>query len=220
MNTENNKNRVKLECPNVKVFWFDRTNILKEIYRKNQIIKNSQFDVIYSVSFGLRNFAYKMFNSKKFVSILEHSELQSAVAMENKKRIRWLLNLILEKLSLLLFSGHICTSRYLYNNLNKERKKIISLYSIYAYSSDLKDTNLKSVTQTLKDYKDKKVLCYMGTLAKNYGIFDVVSAIKKLQKTYTNFILLIIGSGKDKEKLLQVINSENWNSYFDCKLCT
>jgi hypothetical protein len=46
MNTENNKNRVKLECPNVKVFWFDRTNILKEIYRKNQIIKNSQFDVI------------------------------------------------------------------------------------------------------------------------------------------------------------------------------
>tara|TARA_Y100000389_G_scaffold112774_1_gene109899 strand:- start:4560 stop:5678 length:1119 start_codon:yes stop_codon:yes gene_type:complete len=215
MNTENNKKRVKLECPNVKIFWFDRTNVLNEIYKKNQIIKNYQFDVIYSVSFGLRNFAYKMFNSKKFVSILEHSELQSAVAIQNNKRIRWLLNLIFEKLSLLLFSGHICTSRYLYNNLNKQRKKIISLYSIYAYSSDLISINDQLSNKLLKVYKDKKVLCYMGTLTENYGIFDVVSAIKKLQKTYTNFILLIIGSGKDKEKLLQVINRENLQNYVD-----
>lgn len=213
MNTENNKNRVKLECPNVKVFWFDRTNVLNEIYRKNQIIKNCQFDVIYSISFGLRNFAYKMFNSKKFVSILEHSELQSAI--QKTKRIRWLFNLILERLSLSLFSGHICTSRYLYNKLNKKRKKIISLYSVYAYSSDLVCINDQLSNKLLKDYRDKKVLCYMGTLVENYGIFDVVTAIKQLKKTYTNFILLIIGKGKDKEKLLQVINRENLQDYVD-----
>ncbi len=38
-----------------------------------------------------------MFNSKKFVSILEHSELQSAI--QKTKRIRWLFNLILEMIA-------------------------------------------------------------------------------------------------------------------------
>ena len=213
MNTENNKNRVKLECPNIKVFWFDKTNMIKEIFRKNQIIKNGQFDIIYCVSFGLRNFAYKMFDNKKFVSILEHSELQSAVVIQNKKIVRWLLNLILDKISLLLFSGHICTSKYLYNKFNKEKKKIVSLYSIYAYSSDLISINDHLSNKLLKKFKNKKVLCYMGTLIENYGILDVVSAIKKLKKTHTNFILLIIGSGKDKEKMLQIINRENLDNY-------
>ena len=211
MDTENNRSRVKLECPNVKVFWFDSTSVLSEINKKNKIIRDHQFDVIYVVSFGIRNFTYKMFNKKRFVSILEHSELPSSIV--NSKKIRWVTNLILEKLSLFMFSGHVCNSKYLYNELNRINKKIISLYSTYAYSSDLININNELSNNLSKMFKDKKVLCYMGTLVENYGILDIIRAIKELKKTHSNFILLVIGGGKDKAKMLQVIDRENLQKY-------
>ena len=54
---------------------------------------------------GLGTLYIKCLNKKVFVSILEHSELPSSIPSSN--RVRWMSNLILEKISLLFFSGHV-----------------------------------------------------------------------------------------------------------------
>lgn len=213
IDTKNNRDRVKLECPHIEVIWCPATNFLKEIFIKNDIISNNGFEFIYVISFGIRNFVYKMFNKKVFVSILEHSELPSSIPSSN--RVRWMSNLILEKISLLFFSGHVCNSKYLFNEFNRRNKGIKSLYSTYAYSSDLVRINYNLSKKLSKKYEGKKVVCYMGTLVENYGILDIINEINHLKSINPNFILLIIGGGKDKEKMLTHIDKKGLSQYVD-----
>jgi glycosyltransferase involved in cell wall biosynthesis len=64
-----------------------------------------------------------------------------------------------------------------------------------------------------KQIKGRKVITYMGTLVRNYGIFEIIKAVEQLTKKYNNFLLVVIGGGVDKDFMLSEIRSKNLDNY-------
>jgi glycosyltransferase involved in cell wall biosynthesis len=215
LDTINNRARVKLECPEANILWFSQSNMLLEVMQKNRLIKKLNPDLVYVSTFGFRNFILDIL-SKRRIYVVEHSELGSS--FKDSTLLKRSSVLMLEYVSVLLFSGHIVASMYLKKHYENHsiapfigKRKI--LYSPYAYSTQLNKVDVELSNLLKKQIKGRKVITYMGTLVRNYGIFEIIKAVEQLTKKYNNFLLVVIGGGVDKDFMLSEIRSKNLDNY-------
>ncbi len=215
LDTINNRARVKLECPEANILWFSQSNMLLEVMQKNRLIKKLNPDLVYVSTFGFRNFILDIL-SKRRIYVVEHSELGSS--FKDSTLLKRSSVLMLEYISILLFSGHIVASMYLKKHYESHgiapflgKRKI--LYSPYAYSTQLNKVDVELSNLLKKQIKGRKVITYMGTLVRNYGIFEIIKAVEQLTKKYNNFLLVVIGGGVDKDFMLSEIRSKNLDNY-------
>lgn len=233
LDCEKNRTRFALECPEAAILYFAAGNVKREIAQKKELVKSWQPDVVYICAFVSRNFIHKknIKTGKKTLFVIEHSELPSAI-----KTTIWYKKIIaycLEWSTVFLFDGQILASRYLENLFKNKLKKIGRkqplLYSPYAYHREVLLSEPFLLDKLQKQYENKKVILYMGTLSINYGFLDILKAAEILNEIRNDFVILIMGAGQHKEmakkyvaennltdfvKLLGYIPEEELSSYF------
>lgn len=214
--TPNNRHRLLLECPEAEPLWFKSGSVINEVKQKRKLIKQYKPDLVYVCAFGFRNWVNFWPISKKPVYVIEHSELRSKI--DSSPLLRRKLDQLLEYTSLFLFQGSIMASRYLQATFFKRASYLCShkpvLYSPYAYSKHVL-LNQPLIIEKLKEkYSNKKIILYMGTLASNYGIFDMLKEIEELYKNRNDFFFIVLGSGRDKQKMLDTIK-QGMSDYVD-----
>ncbi len=197
--TPNNRHRMQQEAPNATPLWFEPCGALKEVQLKREILRVHQADIVYISALGVRNFAWSRSRAKTSRYMIEHSELASAIKSQSWSRRT--VSLVFELLSMYLFDGHIVASRFLEQHINmglaRLRLKRSVLYSPYAYSASMLVTD-PEVTARIRDVSgSRRVLVYMGTLARNYGILDIIEAVGKLRKEMPDLLLFVLGKGRD-----------------------
>ena len=101
------------------------------------------------------------------------------------------------------FDGHICASKYLKSfflrRLNQLGLSRPIHYSPYAFHPGLiKSHNIdKGPIDSILN--GKKVIVYMGSLRRNYGFWDMMSAFRMLSSCRKDFIAVILGQGPELE---------------------
>lgn len=211
---EENKHRVALECSSkIKVHYFKKGGALQEIREKNRILKQIKPNFIYICAFVNRNIVGYSLNCKK---IVEHSELQSAIP-DIKGIHKW--RALLNEYFSIIYSDYILNaSKYLQTCFTKRCQKIgkskkPNFYFPYAYSSNLlyrQEINYNK--ESFNRYKDKTIFVYLGTITRNYGVFTILEAVKKIKSNYTNFKVLLLGKGRHYNDALQYIKANNLES--------
>ncbi|MDR1652549.1 MAG: glycosyltransferase [Prevotellaceae bacterium] len=210
----NNRERFRLECPNAVPLFFNQGNQISEIRQKNKLIKAWKPDMVYVCAFTFRNFPLKTKQTKYFV---EHSELRSAIP-DNKGAKRYL-DMLLENLSVSLFDGQICASRYLEKyfrqKIEKHSLRKPVLYSPYAYNPAIMFAQNPLFDSLKEKYAGKKIILYMGTLTLNYGFGDILKAVELLKTDRKDFVLLLMGKEKHKNYVNNFINENDLNGFVD-----
>ena len=199
--TANNRLRMKKEAPSARGLWFNTSKALSEIKCKRDILRREAPDYVYVCAIGVRNLVWSMALRKCTQFVIEHSELASAI--KNQPRIRRLTSLGLEKVSLALFDGHIVASRYLEEHIEKElcraKLKRSIHYSPYAFSQSMLKPNAAFSEKLQNSVGERKVVVYMGTLSRNYGILDIIEAVHVLQCDIPDILLMVLGKGRDAD---------------------
>ena len=215
--TPNNQERMKQEASCAQALWFKSCSAIQEVRRKKKILHKLKPDIIYISALGVRNLAWSWGLAKESHYLVEHSELASSI--KNQSLLRRILSLSFEKMSLVLFEGHIVASRYLEqyinNNLSKFHIKRCVHYSPYAYSSNILKPKLKITKELCKKIGDRKTLVYMGTLSKNYGILDIIEAVNLLREEMPDLILFVLGKGRDAVVAKERVNKLNLQHYIE-----
>ena len=233
LDSEKNRKRFALECPNAIILYFSEGNAKQEIAQKKELVKLWQPDLVYVCAFVSRNFIHKknIKIGKKTVFVIEHSELRSAI--QDNVWYKKIIDYCLEWSTVFLFDGQILASSYLEslfkNKLKKIGRKQPLLYSTYAYHEKVLLSNPFLLDKLKEEYEGKKVILYMGTLAINYGFLDILKSVQVLKKQRKDFVILIMGAGRHKEiaknyveennltdfvKLLGYVPEEELSSYF------
>lgn len=203
--TEENHHRTSFACDGrTSVFYYQAPSILKEIMTKRRILSMVKPDYIYLCGFVFRNIVPLSFKCKKLV---EHSELLSKVC--HRKIIRRIFDGLLEYCSIIYADGLLNSSKYLQKVYMKRMKFCIirnkpMLYFPYAY--DLHQMQIRpSSMQKFNIGKGKTVFVYLGTIASNYGIFTIIEAARILKDTDSDFIVFVLGYGKDYDNAVKLV---------------
>lgn len=145
-----------------------------------------------------------------------------------KRKFFKIFDYIIIKFSKVLYCDGLSQSNYISNELNTLPPKVIgsgslsgvnlSLYSLpkdYAYDALLKSTKYlnKEFYELLIDKKNVNnkpfLFGFVGRIAKDKGILDLISAFKEHQKNYINSYMIIIGPQELDYEFLNQINHPN-----------
>lgn len=210
-----NRHRLALECPDATALFYRGGSARTEVRDKRRLIRQFDPDVVYVCSLGMRNWVARPFRGKRPIYLVEHSELRSGIAAQPLRR-RWFERGI-EWCSILLYDGELCASRYLEKLFTRMARRIRPrlpiFYTPYAYNRQVLES--RPVDPELQArYAGKRVILYMGTLAANYGILDMLSAIRALRQQRDDFVFLILGpGGRHKDIATQMIRDEGMEAY-------
>lgn len=216
MDSTENRNRIALECSqDIHIEYYQQCSFRDEPYVKTRLINEINPDFVYFCSFSPRNRLVKSILKGNPVLLIEHSELQSSITAEPlRKRIRFYL---MELYSIIYAGGLICASKYLDEYYRKLSRKLFRrlplLYSPYAFNKNILSSKGGIVNGLLKRYQGRSILLYMGTLARNYGLFSMLEAIKILSETKPELLLLLIGKGRHWEEAKQYVKINHMESF-------
>lgn len=200
---EGNRVRTAVECPDADIMYYRPGSVREEVDQKKQFIEEYDPDVLWVCSIGARQWVTPLLRRKGRIYLIQHSELPSSI--RNYSRLKRLRELMLEWSTLFWFDGHLCVSRHLENVFNKRARRALRrtpvLYSPDAYSPHVLLKPGEQTEEIRQRYPGRKIVLYMGTLAANYGIFDMLAAVEKLKATRQDFVLLVLGgSGRHREQ--------------------
>jgi len=220
MDCEENRRRISRECNStIKINYYKDTSALNESKDKTAIVNQLKPDFIYICSYSIRNRIIKnLLTSCKPRLLVEYSELISSINGISKAR-RWM-HYYLEIKSIFYSDGLVCASQYLnkYFKIKSTffgKKKLPILYSSYGYNKDIIDQP-KKIFPTLKEkYNKIIILVYMGTMAKNYGLFTMLKAMLIISKSNKNVKLLLLGIGKDMLEAKEFVSVNNLHNYVE-----
>ena len=213
--TEENRHRVSMECcDKVKVCFFPHGSALKEIKAKNKLVKEIDPDYLYICAFVTRNIVGIGHRCKKLV---EHSELQSGIP--DMKGIKKIIAYANEFGSIIYSDALINASKYLQDIFTARCKKVFcssrnNFYHPYAYSSsviNVKKTDRESIEYN--EYKDRKIIVFLGTITRNYGAFTLIKAIEKVKDVHPEILLLMLGRGRHYEEACNYVKEMKLDDY-------
>ena len=212
--TEENRHRCMLECSNkIHIYYFPHSNVRKELFYKNRLLRVINPDVVYLCAFVIRNIVGWRHESKKLV---EHSELQTGIA--DRRGWRRIMDYITEYASLVYANGVLNASMYLQDIYRKRakripfKKNIPMLYFPYAYNAQM----MRNVGRSFgKDMllENKTVFVYLGTITRNYGVFTIVEAAKRLKEKSSSFCVILLGRGRDYETTSALVAKYGLDDY-------
>ncbi len=228
-----NRDKIKMECPEVEVVWHQRGETAKsERNAKQKTINALCPDIVWICGVGFRNWVRK--TKKNQVVLGDHSELLSSVTGMKFHRRLW--EYLCEIMHIYILDGHICASKYLQELYEKRAKrltpwrKVCVHYSPYAYSLELVSKPKTVLAALREEYGDKFIFLYMGSFRENYGFWDMLHALKELCNNRDDFTALFMGRGPEKNagiewirneklenriRILGYIPEEDISSYFD-----
>ena len=204
LNSIENKKRFSHECPDAKVFFFEKSGPLQELNFKKKIVKKLSPDVVYVSSPSLRNWVTK-YTIKKTIVVVEHSELASSI--KNFSFSRRAMYYFLETLTPFFYDGQVVASKFLEKYfLNKTLGVKFNriCYLPYAYNPSILQKKISSV-DTNKSAINCPIILYIGMLSESYGIHTMLHAAKILHNKSKNFLFYIIGDGPEVEIARQYI---------------
>lgn len=192
--TPTNRSRLATEAPSAEPYWFGAGHAGREMRLKRRMLRELAPDIVYVGSFGLRN-AVLPFRATRALYLVEHSELISAIL--NRSWHRRVMDYVMERIAIRAFDGQVCASRYLEDyagdKLGPDAVGRVH-YSPYAYSQS---TLLpEGVPPRKAEAGRKKRILYMGTLARNYGIFHIMDAVDRMRRTDDGFECVVLGKGR------------------------
>ena len=209
-----NRHRVDMECSSDIHVIFQTFNSAKdEVSKKNKEIKNIQPDYLYICGPVFRNMVKCPKGCKM---LIEHAELQSGFL--EKKGLKKMKHLFEEYYSIIKADGLLNASVYLQKVFKERAKKVFKgklpmLYYPYAYSGNtLKNVNIDYTTDKFKRFNNKKTFIFLGTVTRNYGVFTIMDAIKKLKDKYDNFQVCILGRGRHFDEAKSYVQENNLDS--------
>lgn len=201
--TPNNRTRIDFEAPSAEILWLPLgLSGLVERKKKKQLAKAWKPDIVYICGFGIRNGLTRFEFSRSTHVLAEHSELSSKIPRPMLSRRK---EQFMEWFSVVATDGLLCASRYLENYFRKmvhrwRNGKVPLIYYPYAYNQSILSVSVAAVERIAKLKSEKKTLLYMGTLAKNYGVLDLLHAVKILNTKRSDFLLHIFGRGRHAQE--------------------
>lgn len=198
--TEENRYRAKLDCnESIDVYFFKTSNIIKELYHKEVLIRKIQPDFLYNSAFVIRNFVGL---SVKYKKIVEHSELQSGI--QNLTLFRRLYCLLFEYGSLLYADYIVNASQYLEEVFRKRSSKLrISpprmLYLPYAFNPP------KTRGQYQREKSAPVTFLFLGSFIVAYGIYTILEAAQHLSSQKKTFRIFLLGNGVEYNNVKKFI---------------
>lgn len=196
--TPANRGQLARECPDAEPLWVPGTlRAGSELVAKVRALRCWRPDVVYVCAYGIRNFVLRGWLSGGGRVVIEHSELRSAIPEIRRRRI-W--ELCIEYASVLGADGLLCASRLLVDVYTRRARRLGRrlpiLYHPYAYSAATLVPD-PGKTQRFRGLADgRKVVLYMGTLTANYGILDILTAMRRLRDLRDDFVLQVLGHGR------------------------
>ncbi|MEC7760320.1 MAG: glycosyltransferase family 4 protein [Pseudomonadota bacterium] len=192
--TPTNRSRLAAEAPSAEPHWFSAGPALREMRLKRRLLRQLSPDIVYVGAFGIRN-AVLPLRPSRALYLVEHSELLSAISNTSLKRR--VTNFVLEWLAFKAFDGQVCASRYLEDYVRDRLPQNAAErvhYSPYAYS---RSTLLPAGGGSRDGAAGrKKRILYMGTLARNYGIFHIMEAVDRMRRSDPGFECVVLGKGR------------------------
>lgn len=201
--TPANRERFSLEAPQAEVLWVpaDRSP-WNERSLKRRMLNAWHPDVVYVCAFGMRNSITRFELPRSVRVIVEHSELASAIPRSAHSRRK---ERAFEMLSVFAADGVLCASRFLEAYFLKHaaacgRRGLPVLYHPYAYNPQTLKMEPGLQASILRRKGGKRMLLYMGTLAVNYGILDLLKGVKALSRRRDDFGFHILGRGRHADE--------------------
>ena len=211
--TEENRTRISLECNDkIHVYFFKKASVVNEIKEKNKLIRQISPDILYICAFVTRNIVGLCFHGKKLV---EHSELMSEIKGMNPLKKQYYK--LIEYISVIYSDGLLNASKFLQQYYYVTAAKLFSknkpmLYFPYAYNAAVCKIADPSNLFIKKDVGGKYFV-YIGNLTKNYGAFTMLKAFETIYKEYPKYHLMLLGKGRDYQKVIDYITEKDLKSY-------
>lgn len=208
-----NKEKVELECPNVKVVWHVRGNTAKAERRaKQESLNRLQPDMVWICGVGSRNWMRK--SHPECLVLADHSELYSKVS---SGFMRCVFYWLLEWAYCVSFDGHICASRYL-ERFYRKRLRMLGKqakvhYSPYAFHPDVIACDSNGGARIRQKFAGKKLILYMGSFWRNYGFWDMLEAFRRIALKRDDFIVLMGGRGPEKDAGITWVKEHGIDEY-------
>lgn len=205
--TEENHHRCELECDaRITLRFYPHSSCKNELRYKNKLIQELDPDCLYICAFVARNIVGLGHRSKKLV---EHSELQSKIP--DVKGFKLMITYFYEYFSIIYSDAILNASRYLEKVYQKRARKMLKtkmpmLYFPYAFNPNVISVkNVDFGVEKYAQFKDTVNFVFLGTVTRNYGVFTILDAVKKLKSIEKNFKMLILGKGRHYEEAKQYI---------------
>lgn len=220
LDCEENRKRIAMECDStIMISYYKATSTLNESRDKTMIINQIKPDFVYLCSYSIRNRIIKKLLTCKPKLLVEYSELQSS--MKRVAKVKRLMYYFLEIKSIFYTDRLICASQYLYNYFKVKstflgKGKLPVLYSPYGFNNEIINYPKKILPGLKEKYNKKTVIVYMGTMAKNYGLFTMLEAMLILLKRNNSEVkLLLLGTGRDTEEAKKFVSTNNLNNHVE-----
>lgn len=200
-----NRNRVRLECPDVDAFWFPVLAAQAERTWKTGVLREIGPDLVYICGYGLRNAIAKRGLSAG--TLIEHCELGSKTVTNSFPRR--IFELAFEYASIRRADALVCASRHLEDRYRKRLRKTPFrpplCYLPYAFGTiDQPTAEHAEKARILRASRNHRpAILYMGTLRRNYGLFTMLEAIACLQAETSPPVLELVGTGPDLARARQ-----------------
>jgi glycosyltransferase involved in cell wall biosynthesis len=208
--SEANRRRVTVECPNAEVIWYPPSAAFAERDIKEKWVRRLEPDVCWICAPGLRNAVRPA--AKRTWIVVDHSELPSA------NRSQWaprrVTDFLTERLAVDWCDAHVCASRFLVDHFVERTRRSGSpepppplLHLPYAHSPHEATANPEEVAEVRRQYGDGRIVLYVGTFAENYGVFDLLRAAKEVTERRAAVTFIIAGKGDYGGKVADAVAS-------------
>ncbi len=205
------EHRFELLNNNIKIIELNCSRTLYSFFKILKIIINYRNVVIFSIIRHLNililiaNFFLLL---KKKIYIIETSLLKNHLK-HNKKFIYYFIFSFLTYISYPFAYKIIAPSKTSAKILKKNfllKKKIIHIYNPVNIKKILELSNTQFIPKILEQNRDNQIIVSIGRLTWEKDYETLINSFKQVEKKINNVILIILGNGKEKKNIINLIN--------------
>lgn len=188
--------------------YISKLNILK-ILKLRKLIKNENINIIHAHDVRA-SIAAKIASINLNIPVISHIHVEYDW-LKKKSILRIIDKLFREKYDLSLACSKNVKEFYCKHNRKCDKDKIIAMPNSFNFGEINKNSietqlDFKSINNIPKD---KYIFGYIGRLINLKGIDLLIESFKLFEKKYSDSILIIVGEGIEKEKLINLAKGYN-----------
>ncbi len=175
---------------------------IKFIFQVKKYLKNKKIDIIHCHDLDGLVTGYFIKSKKQKMIYDSHEFFSGYKGLYINKKIFYMEKFLLKKVdNIIMVSKIVCQE---FQKLYKIKQEPILLRNIPYYEKIDKKNNL--LRKEFNISEDKKILLYQGGFQRGRGIEDLILLLKNLSE---KFVLILIGKGPLKEKILELVEKNN-----------
>jgi glycosyltransferase involved in cell wall biosynthesis len=193
---------VVAEISGCDAIFYPRSSWWRERNQKRRLLSSAGFDLVHICGLGWRN-ALLPGIELNVPAVIEHTELESAFLDTSiaRRTAQWLL----EFGSTIFYKNIVVSSKYL-EQLFHRRLQFMGLrhrilYLPFASHESIADSAGSRAPAIAAEFGSARVILYMGSIVRAYGVFDLLDALVEMHKTRTDWVCVYVGGGEDRPEL-------------------